>query len=108
MTIPVAKDASRADLVWGKEVAKLMLVHALREVGDVEVSVTFVGECLELRVEGFLMVEVVSGKLANIIGLVTYPGKADFVAKVVEATDTVLGVFVVVVLDETKSMTPSA
>ena len=33
----------------------------------------------------------------------THPCKADFVAKVVEATDAVLGVFVVVVLDETKA-----
>lgn len=54
------------------------------------------------------MVEVVSGKSIKVMGLNTYSGKADFVAKVVEATDTVLGVFVVVVLDETKSMTESA
>ena len=67
MTIPVAKDASRADLVWGKEVAKLMLVHALREVGDVEVSVTFIGECLELRVEGLLLRNVVSGNVRTMV-----------------------------------------
>ena len=33
----------------------------------------------------------------------TYSGKANFVAKVVEAADTVLGVFVVVVLHEAKA-----
>jgi len=38
----------------------------------------------------------------------THPGKADFVAKVVETTDAVLGVLVVVVLDEPKTATVSA
>lgn len=33
----------------------------------------------------------------------TYSGKADFIAQVVKATDTVFGVLVVVVLDETKA-----
>jgi len=32
----------------------------------------------------------------------TYTGKADFVTKVVKATDAVFGVFVIVVLDEAK------
>ena len=35
----------------------------------------------------------------------TYPGKADFVAQVVEATDAILGVFEIVILDETKTVT---
>jgi hypothetical protein len=34
----------------------------------------------------------------------TYPSEADLVAKVVEAADAVLGVFEVVVLDETESV----
>jgi hypothetical protein len=54
MAVLVTEDTSRADLVWSKEVAKLMLVHALREVGHVEVGVELVGEGLELRVERFL------------------------------------------------------
>jgi uncharacterized membrane protein len=108
MTVPVAKNTSRADLVRREEVAKFMLVHALREVGNVEVSVTFVGKCLELRVEGFLMVNVVSGKASDRChGLNTHSGKADFVAKVVEATNAVLSVLVVVVLDEAKAVTIS-
>lgn len=36
-----------------------MLIHGLREVGNVEVGVLLIGECLELRVEG-LLVNVVS------------------------------------------------
>lgn len=38
-----------------EEVGELVLIHRLGQVGDVEVGVTFVGECLELRVEGLLM-----------------------------------------------------
>ena len=38
----------------------------------------------------------------------TYSGKADFVAKVVEATNAILGVLVIVVLDEAKAMKVSA
>ena len=49
--LSIAKDASRADLVRSKEVSKGVLVHGLRQVGDVEVGVLFVGEGLELRVE---------------------------------------------------------
>jgi hypothetical protein len=48
MAIPVTKDARRADLVGSKEVAKLVLVHALREVRHVEVGVQLIGKCLEL------------------------------------------------------------
>jgi len=33
----------------------------------------------------------------------THPGKADFIAKEVKPTNAVLGVFVVVVLDEAKA-----
>ena len=38
----------------------------------------------------------------------TYSVKADFVAKVVEATNAILGVLVIVVLDEAKAMKVSA
>lgn len=48
-----------------EEVAEVMLVHGLREVGNVEVGVLFIGECLELRVERFLLVEKVSGEAEN-------------------------------------------
>jgi hypothetical protein len=52
--LSVAKDASRANLVGSKEVSKRMLVHGLRQVGDVEVGVLLVRERLQLRVEGLL------------------------------------------------------
>jgi hypothetical protein len=67
MAVPVAKDASRAHLVRSKKVAKLVLVHALREVRHIEVGVELIGEGLELRVEG-LLEEVVSGGVKNVEG----------------------------------------
>ena len=67
----------------------------------------FVGECLELGVEGFL-VKVVSHEAKGCHESNTYSGKADFVTRVVEATDAILGVFVVVVLDEAEAMEASA
>ena len=69
-----------------EEIGELMLVHGLRKIGHVEVCVALVGEGLELRVEGLA-------------------GEAHFVAQVVEATNAVLGVLVVVVLDETEAVT---
>jgi len=51
-----------------KEVAEVMLVHALREVGDVEVGVLFIGECLEFRVEGLLLAGMVSDDAKNVMG----------------------------------------
>lgn len=86
MTVLVAEDARRADLVRSKQVGELMLVHRLGKVGHVEVGVTLVGKCLELRVEGFA-------------------GEADFVSEIVEAADAIFGVLVVVVLDEAKAGT---
>lgn len=68
MAVPVTKDARRAHLVRCEEVAEIVLVHGLREVGNVEVGVLFVGECLELRVEGFLLAKAVSGEVKNIQG----------------------------------------
>lgn len=44
-----------------KEVAEVVLIHGLWEVGNVEVGVLFIGKCLELRVEGFLMKVVSDG-----------------------------------------------
>lgn len=85
MAVLVAEDARRADLVWREELGQFVLVHRLGQVGHVEVGVGLVGERLELRVEGLA-------------------GEADFVAQVVEAADAVLGVLVVVVLDEAKAM----
>ena len=67
VAVPVTKNARRAHLVWGKEVAEVVLIHGLREVGNVEVGVLFIGECLELRVEG-LLVSVVSDEAQNDIG----------------------------------------
>jgi hypothetical protein len=67
MAVPVTKNARRAHLVRREEVAEIMLVHGLREVGNVEVGVLFVGERLELRVEGFL-VDVVSDEFKDVMG----------------------------------------
>jgi len=39
---------------------------------------------------------------------ITHPGKADFVTQVVEATNAILSVFVIVVLDEAEAVTKSA
>lgn len=62
-----------------KEVAEVVLIHGLREVGNVEVGVLFIGKRLELRVEGFLM-KVVSdgakyamGRALTLAKLTSYP-----------------------------------
>ncbi len=60
-----------------------MLVHILWNVGHIEVRVALVGELFEFGVERL-------------------PGEACFVAKVMETTNTVLGIIKVVILDETK------
>lgn len=70
--------------MWSEELCELVFVHGLGQVRDVEVGVVLVREGLELRVEGFA-------------------GEADFVSKVVKATDAVLSILVVVVLDEAKA-----
>lgn len=44
----------------------------------------------------------------DVVDAKTYPGKADLVPKVVEAADAVLGVLVVVVLDEAEPEVMSA
>jgi hypothetical protein len=77
-----------------------MLIHVLGDIGHVKVCVTVVRELLQLRIEGFL-----SGQRETRRGtsIVTYPSKADLIAKVVEATDAVLGILEVVILDESKA-----
>jgi hypothetical protein len=79
VAVPVAKNARRAHFVRCKEVAEVVLIHGLREVGNVEVGVLFIGKRLELRVEGFLM-KVVSdgakyamGRALTLAKLTSYP-----------------------------------
>ena len=67
VAVPVAKNARRAHLMRCKEVAEVVLIHGLWEVGDVEVGVLFVGKRLELRVEGFLA-KVVSDGANGVVG----------------------------------------
>jgi hypothetical protein len=83
-----------------------MLVVVLRDVRHVEVGVALVGELLELGVEGFLTAVSINthGKDKSAM---TYPSEANLVAKVVEATNAVLGVLEVVVLDETETKVES-
>jgi hypothetical protein len=91
--------------VRGEHRCELMLVQRLRQIGNVEVGVTLISEGLELGVERFLQWwSVKISTRQEDLQQETYSGKADFVAKVVEAADTVLGVFVVVVLDKAKTM----
>lgn len=49
--VPVTKDAGGAHLVRSKEVTETVFVHALWQIGDIEVGVGLVRESLELRVE---------------------------------------------------------
>jgi hypothetical protein len=79
-----------------------MLVEVLRDVGNIEVRVTLVGELLELGVERFLTT-VSTGCVSTSGGALTYPSEADLITKVVEATNAVLGILEVVVLDETEA-----
>lgn len=53
-SVLVAKDPCGAHLVRSEDGTQLMLVHGLREVGDVEIRIGVVSEGLELRVEGLL------------------------------------------------------
>jgi hypothetical protein len=84
MTVLVTKDAGRANLVGVKKVGQLVLIHRLGEVGNVEVGVALIRKRLQLRVE----------RLA---------GEADFVTEIVKATDAILRILIVVVLDEAES-----
>jgi hypothetical protein len=94
--------------VRSEDRCKLVLVQRLGQIGNVEVGVTLISEGLELGVERFLRwwsVEVLNSRTLQ--QEETYSGKADFIAQVVEAADAVLGIFVVVVLDEAKAMSTS-
>jgi len=83
-----------------------MLVHVLGDVGNVKISVALVRELLEFGVERFLdKVNVKTHWLWNEER--RYPSKANFVSKVVKATDAVLGIFKVVVLDKAETIAPS-
>jgi hypothetical protein len=77
-----------------------MLIHVLGNVGHVKVCVAIVGELLQLRIEGFLSGQQEARESRRIV---TYPSKADLVAKVVEAANAVLSVLEVVVFDEPKA-----
>ncbi len=80
----VAQDAAGAHLVRRKDRREFMLVHVLGQVGDVKVGVAFVGKLLQLCIEGL-------------------SSKADLVTQVMEATDTVLGILIVVEPNESES-----
>ena len=67
VAVPVAKNARRAHFVRCKEVAEVVLIHGLWEVGDVEVGVLFVGKRLELGVER-LLVKLVSDRANGVVG----------------------------------------
>lgn len=78
-----------------------MLIHVFGDVRYVEVSVTVVGELLELGVERFLKQ---SAELGVDDREISYSSEADFVAKIVEATNAVFGIFEIVILDESKAV----
>jgi hypothetical protein len=80
-----------------------MLVEVLGDVRHVEIRVAFIGELLELRVEGFLVTVSTDPSWCDRI-VTTYSCKANFVPQVVEATDTILGIFEVVVLDKAETV----
>jgi hypothetical protein len=79
-----------------------MFVEVLGDVRNIEVRVAFVGELLEFGVERFLVTVRTSDINASGGGL-AYPSEADLVTKVVKATDTILGILEIVVLDETEA-----
>lgn len=78
-----------------------MLVHGLGKVRNVEIGVTVICDRLKLGVEGLLDDCQCDACLIDVMP--THPSKADLVAEMVEATDAVLGVLVVVVADKSKA-----
>ena len=54
VAILVPQDARRGDIVRGKELCELVLVHRLRQVRDVEIGVALVLKGLELGIERLL------------------------------------------------------
>jgi len=82
-----------------------MLVHLTRDVGDVEVGVALIGEFLELGIERFLSRMTISSmEMIAMETKRTHPSEADFVAKIVEATNAVLSILVVMILDEAEAV----
>jgi hypothetical protein len=78
-----------------------MFIHILGYVRHVQVGVVVVSELLELGVERFLEWSVDVKRRQD--EEETHPGEADFVAKIVEATDAVLGILKVVILDKSEA-----
>lgn len=78
-----------------------MLIHVLGYVRYVKVGVVVVSKLLELRVERFLECSVDVERMQE--EEETHPGEADFVAKIVEATDAILGILKVVILDKSEA-----
>ena len=79
-----------------------MLIHGLWQVRDIEVGVTIISDRLELGVERLL--GTVSDEVRQ-FRATTNPSEADFVSKMVEASDAILGILVVVVSDKAKPET---
>ena len=97
----VSEYPARTHLVRCEDGSEFMLVHVLWDVGHVKIGVALVGELLELGVEGFL--KRVRQVAIDSWTVGTYPSKADFISKIVEATDAVFSILKVVVLDEAES-----
>jgi hypothetical protein len=56
----VTENTCGCNIVWLEQLGEIMLVHVLRQVGDVEVRVVLVRESLELGVERLLQCTVSS------------------------------------------------
>lgn len=79
-----------------------MFVHGLWQVRDIEIGVVIIRKSLELGIERFL--RAISAKSTQQQGhRSAYTREADFITQVVEATNAILGVLVIVVLDEAKA-----
>ena len=106
VAVLVPENASGANLVRGEQVAELVLIHTLRQVGNVKVGVTLVRKRLQLGVEGLL--RNVSGEANGSSVHITHPSKANFIPEVMETTNTVLSIFVIVVFDKAEAVRMSA
>lgn len=84
-----------------------MFVQTLWQVGDVKVGVVIISKGLEFGVERFLKQQLAAGNIHHTLS-VTYTSEADFVTKVVKASNAILSVFVAVIFDEAKTGTVSA
>jgi hypothetical protein len=97
----ITKDASRADLEGLKDSGQLVLIEVARNVGHIEISVLLIRELLELGVEGFLLIQVSESLTGKQIW--TYASETDFITKMMKATNAILSILEVVILDEAKS-----